>query len=313
VVQNSWSGEQLYLPDYIRNKLAFRGWIKEASLRRLLARKKIDLDKLYAASMRKNFRPVPLKLSLKIEGKSQFRDIRANNVVAEIPGKSGKRIVLLAHIDHLGQSPTLQGDQIFNGTIDNGAAVTALMLTTRILKEFSQTLNHGITILACQAEEEGLLGSTHYAMTTDRSNILAAINFESTPVWGESRSLMGVGARFSTLEDMLKEIARLENVRYEEFSLNNQGFFYRSDQYPFAQYDIPAVWISAGEDFASGRNHIREFFSGDYHTPRDEYDPDWDLGALKQTVKYALRLVDAIQTAPQPPRWKRRLTFPTMK
>ena len=196
--------------------------------------------------------------------------------------------------------------------MDNGSAVAALMLTTRILSQYRHRLRHGITVLACQAEEEGLLGSMHYAMNTDRSNILAAVNFESTPVWEESRSLMGVGARFSTLEDMLREIAAVEGVEYQEFSLNSQGFFYRSDQYSFARFGVPAVWISAGEETLSGTNTIRNFFAGKYHTPKDEFDPNWDLGALRQTIRYALMLVEKIDQAVEPPRWKRKLTFPTL-
>lgn len=313
VVQNSWSGEQLHLPESLNNNLKFSGWIKESSLRKVLARKKIDLDRLYASSMKKSFKPVPLNLSMKITGKSRHRQLTANNVLGEIPGKSGKRIVLLAHIDHLGLNPNIEGDQIFNGAIDNGSAVAAMMLTTRILSENRKQLNHSVTVLACQAEEEGLLGSLHYALNTDRSNILAAINFESSPVWENSKSLMGVGARFSTLEELLQDIAKEEGVTYTEFSLNDQGFFFRADQYPFAQLNIPALWISAGEEFGSGKNRIRDFFSGDYHTPKDEYHEDWDLGSLRQTIKYALMLVERLQTETRAPQWKRKLTFPTIK
>ena len=188
-----------------------------------------------------------------------------------------------------------------------------MLLTARVLNEFRSRLEHTITLLACQAEEEGLLGSMEYAMHADRTKIDAVINFESSPVWEESDSLFGVGARFSTLEDLLVEIAKEEGVAYEEFSMSDQGFFYRSDQYPFATHGIPAIWISAGERFRSGTNHLRDFFTGDYHTPRDEFDPAWDLGALRQTIKYAVRLVEKLDRAPEPPRWKIRLTFPTVE
>ena len=104
VVQNSWGGEELFLPKDIGGGLEFSGWIREDSLRGLLSSRGIDLDRLYQASMKKSFRPQPLKLRLKIEGKSRLREIRARNVVGEIPGKTGKRIVLLAHIVHLGTS-----------------------------------------------------------------------------------------------------------------------------------------------------------------------------------------------------------------
>ncbi len=312
VVRNSWSGEQLYLPDSLKGPLQFSGWIREASLRRLLTGRGIDLDRLYAASQRQDFQPVPLGIRMRIDGKSRRREVQASNVVARIPGRSTEQIVLIAHIDHLGINPTLTGDQIMNGAIDNGSAVAALMLSARILSECRDQLRHSITLLACQGEEEGLLGSTHYVANTDRSEIVAAINFESSPVWEDSASLMGVGARFSTIQDMLVEIAREQGVQYREFSLNDRGFFFRSDQYPFASRNIPAVWISAGEESVGGKNNLRDFFDGDYHSARDEYRPDWNLGALRQTVRYALMLVEKIDQSAEAPRWKRRLTFPTV-
>lgn len=310
VVRNSWSGESLHLPASLANGLEFAGWISEAGLRRLLATRGVDLDGLYAKSARPSFRPVPLGLEVELSGANAFREVRAANVVGEIPGRSGKRIVLVAHIDHLGVNPTLDGDQILNGAIDNGSAVAALLLGARILAAHRGELEHTVTVLACQAEEEGLLGSTYYASTVDPRSIAAAICFESTPVWGPSRSVMGVGAKYSTLEDLLRAVAAQSGLGVSEFSMSEQGFFFRSDQFSFAQRGIPSLWISAGEDFASGRNHLMEFFKGPYHTAADEFDPAWVLESLRQTIRTAVLLVAAIDAAPEPPRWKRRLPFP---
>ena len=310
VVRNSWTGEELFLPGSAHDEVEFSGWIREEPFRRVLAAKGIDLDRLYAASLRRDFRPVQLGFAIRAVGKNTFREVRARNVVGEIPGSTPERIVLIAHLDHFGVKPNLEGDQIMNGAIDNGSAVAALLLTARVLSENRGTLRHTVTVIACNAEEAGLLGSTYYVANTDRGSIVAAINFESSPVWEASGSVMGVGARYSTLEDMLQEVARDAGVKYSEFSMRDQGFFFRSDQFPFAHAGIPALWISAGEDFVSGRNRLREFFAGDYHTPRDQFDPSWSLDSLRQTVSYALGLVEKIDRSPERPRWKTRLTFP---
>jgi Zn-dependent M28 family amino/carboxypeptidase len=311
IVSNSWAKENLYLPASLENNLQFRGWIREESLKRLLALKGMPLEDLYAKSLNKDFHPIPLGWNVKISGQNSFRTLSTSNVIAEIPGKSAHRIVLSAHIDHLGKKESLAGDSIFNGAIDNGSAVAALLLTAKILKDLEKELPYTMTFLACQAEEAGLLGATYYVKQTDRSELVANINFESTPVWEKSGSLMGVGARFSTLEDMLREIAGEEKLQYADFSLSNQGFFYRSDQFPFAQNGIPAIWISAGEDFTSGKNHLKDYFvGGDYHTVKDEYHADWELESLRQTVRLALALIEKIGASKEPPRWKTRLTFP---
>jgi len=110
-----------------------------------------------------------------------------------------------------------------------------------------------------------------FVENADRAKIIADISFESTPVWEKSRDVMGMGARYSTFEDMIKEIAAKQGWAYSEFPMANQGFFYRLDQLPFARHNIPSVWLSAGERFVSGKNHLAEFLAGDnYHTVKDD-------------------------------------------
>jgi hypothetical protein len=92
--------------------------------------------------------------------------------------------------------------------------------------------------------------------------------------------------------------------------MSDRGFFYRSDQFSFARRGIPAVWISAGQDFESGTNHLYEFFIGDYHTVDDEYDPGWELASLRQTIEAAVLLVRRINLETPGIRWKGRMTFP---
>jgi Zn-dependent M28 family amino/carboxypeptidase len=86
--------------------------------------------------------------------------------------------------------------------------------------------------------------------------------------------------------------------------------FYRSDQFSFARYGIPSVWISAGEDELSGATTYTEFWGKDYHTVRDEFNPDWELEGMKQSIRYALLLIDHINSSQVAPRMKDALPFP---
>ena len=314
VVRNSWSGEQVYLPDDLKNDLVFRGWIKEKAIRTILQRKGIDLKELYKKSETRDFKPVPLGFKIKIYGKNSFRTIKANNVVGFIPGNDPrlkkKFIILSAHIDHLGKEPSLKGDNIFNGAIDNASAVASMIMTAKVLKEYQSHLKYSIVVLACQAEEAGLLGSRYFARSIDPSRAVLNINFESTPVWEKTTDFMAIGARYSTLEDILKEILKKQGLEYSYFSMSEQGFFYRSDQFSFARRGIPAIWISAGEKFVSGRNRIMEFFRGNYHTPKDEYNPNWPLESTLQTIRVGLLLIDYINRNQPRITWKGKMTFP---
>ena len=311
VVKNSWAGEELYLPASLQNDLKFRGWIREASLRALLAKGKVDLDRLYRRSLSRTFRPVDLGVKIRISGRNVFRRLETRNVIAELPGRSGKNIVLSAHIDHFGRDPRLEGDQIYNGAIDNGSAVAALALVAKVFAAAGRQMEYGLTFLVCQAEEAGLLGSKFFVSQADRRQIVTCINFESTPVWEKSLDAFAEGASFSTLDEMVRDVAAGQGLGYSRFSLGDQGLFYRSDQFPFAQAGIPAIWLSAGEKTVSGRNRIAEFFKGGaYHTVKDEFDPGWELEGLRQTVKLAVGLIEHLQRARELPRWKARLTFP---
>jgi hypothetical protein len=313
VVRNSWSGEELHLDSDLNNLLKFRCWIKEASLKKVLKAKRIDLKELYRQSLKKRFKPINLGFKIKVKGKNSYRQVLNHNVVAEIPGKSTKRIVLSAHIDHLGMKGSGREDNIFNGAIDNGTAVASMVMAAKILKKHQKDLYYTVTLLACNAEEAGLLGSKYYVRSTNRDNIIANINFESTPVWEKAKSIMGIGARFSTIEDMLILLAKKERIGYSYFSRSGQGYFYRSDQFPFAQYDIPSVWISAGEDDESGQNKYLNYWEQTYHTVDDEFDPGWPLEGMKQTIKFAVLLVDLMNKTKEEPTWKGNLTFPREK
>jgi Zn-dependent M28 family amino/carboxypeptidase len=311
VVRNSWSGEELYLPASLENDLKFRGWIREPSLKSLLAENKIDLENLYRKSLSRKFHPIDLGFKIRISGRNSFRQLNTRNVIGELSGRSGKNIVLSAHIDHFGRNEQLDGDQIFNGAIDNASAVAAMALVAKVFADAGKELHYGLTFLACQAEEAGLLGSKYFVANSKHEEIAANINFESTPVWEKSLDAFAEGGRYSTLEEAVRLVAAAQGLGYSRFSLTDQGLFYRSDQFPFAQAGIPAIWLSAGEKFASGRNHIAEFFKGGaYHTVKDEFDPAWELASLRQTIKLAVGLIEHLNLTRELPRWKARLTFP---
>ncbi len=310
VVVNSWSGEQVYLKSDLGNNLVWRAWITEKALVEVLQKHGIDIHELYKKSEQRDFKPVPLGFSFKVQGRNRSRRFTVNNVVARIPGKSDRKIVLSAHIDHLGIKSGMQGDNIFNGAIDNASAVASMVLTGKILNEHRDRLKYSVDLLACQAEEHGLLGSTFYVRNADRTKLVTNINFESTPVWDKAASIMAVGGGFSSLGDMVRRLALRQGLKYSTFSMVEQGFFYRSDQFPFARYGIPSIWLSAGEDDASGTFQYARYWKEHYHTVKDEYDPTWKLESMRQTIQSAVRLVHAVHRSKADPQWKNNLTFP---
>jgi len=317
VVRNSWAGEELYLPSALDNNLLFRGWIREKKLKKVLAAEGISLEELYRKSESREFNPVKLGITAGMEGGAEWREFTARNVTGFIPGTDRKlknrSIILSAHIDHLGIKSSVKGDSIFNGAIDNGSAVATMIAAAKALVEQRDKLKYSVIVLACNAEEAGLLGSRYFAGSLNPEEIVADINFESTPVWEKTTDFIAVGARYSDLEDIIREILKERNLEYSYFSMSNQGFFYRSDQFSFARRGIPSVWLSAGEDYTGGVNRLREFFLGNYHTVDDEFDPGWKLESTLQTVEVTLDLINYLNSRNQALEWKGRMTFPVEK
>ncbi len=316
VVENSFGGELLFLPSALENDLRFRAWIREEKLREVLEAKNISLDDLYRQSESREFRPVELGFGMDLSGRVSYREAKTRNVVGVVPGSDpvlkDKAIVLTAHLDHLGMNPDLEGDQVFNGALDNTTGVAAITLAAKIFKDRQEDLRYSLIVVACEAEESGLLGSAYFAQQVDPSKVVANINLDSPSVWGKTRDFQAIGGRFSTLEDILKEILEEEGFYYSYYSQSNQGSFYRSDQFNFAKQGIPALMLSPGEDYVSGGNPKDEYHSK-YHTVEDEFDPNWPLDSFVETIKITTLMIDYLNRNTPELKWKGKMTFPVDK
>ena len=131
---------------------------------------------------------------------------------AKFPAKPEQNIVISAHIDHFGRNEQLDGDQIFNGAIDNGSAVAAMALVAKILR---RSRNHSILrphLPGLPGRRGRTAGLQIFRGQCRARNIAANINFESTPVWEQSPDVFAVGARYSTLEDLVRKDRRCSRL-----------------------------------------------------------------------------------------------------
>src|SRR6185369_510946 len=138
VVRNSWGGEHSYLhraPNEPALKLA--AWITGDVAKQLFKAAGQDLDALTKAAASRDFKPVVLggyHLSGTVGSKSRSFDTA--NVVARLEGSdpvlSREAILYSAHHDHLGIDPTMTGDNIYNGAIDNASGCALLIEMARV-------------------------------------------------------------------------------------------------------------------------------------------------------------------------------------
>lgn len=207
------------------------------------------------------------------------KDVKAVDVVAFLPGSDPKLkdevLVFSAHYDHIGLNPD-GPDKVNNGADDDGSGTTGII---EIARAFTQAKKEGhgprrsILFLGNVGEEKGLLGSEYYTShpVIPLSRTIADLNidmigrtgFEHQGKPDSSNYVYVIGS--SMLSSTLHTVNESANSKYTNLVLDYKyddpndpnRFYYRSDHYNFAKYEVPIIF----------------YFDGvhqDYHKPGDE-------------------------------------------
>lgn len=307
VVVNSWSGPQFSLPpsEDPAPRLTMAGWISGDAAKNLFAKAGADFDALKAAAAVQGFKPVPLAAKLSTQFASRIRNILSTNVVAMLPGsqRADEAIVYSAHWDHFGRDPKLSGDQIYNGAIDNGTGLAALLELADAFAHQQPPPQRSVLFLATTLEEAGLLGSQYYTLhpIVPLNKTVADINMDILLPIGRTHDMEIIGYGQSQLDDYLKAALAAQNRVIVADEQPEKGMFYRSDQLNFARQGVPVLYAHGGFDKldggkAAGRAANDDYTKNHYHKPADNYDPNWDFAGVIEDVNalYAVgkRLAD---------------------
>eukprot|EP00913_Durusdinium_trenchii_P016220 g15243.t2 len=172
----------------------------------------------------------------------QLRRFQGRNVLGLISGNVAPRevVVIAGHHDHLGE----QGNEIYNGAVDNCTGVAMMLATARLLKDIS--LGRSVLFMAPTAEECGMLGSEFYAQHPlvggQLIQPIAAFAFDVGNVWGKTADLAILGFGKSTLDPLLMEAAESQKLRIIPDQQPKMGLFYRSDHWSFVRHGVPGVF-----------------------------------------------------------------------
>jgi hypothetical protein len=168
VVKNSWGGEQFDLPikDDPDPRLPVQGWMNGATAEKLFAGAHQDLAALRIAANHRGFKPVALAdARFSVDLVSRIRHAQSRNVIGVLPGgeRPDEAVMYSAHWDHLGTHAEEPGDNIFNGAVDNGTGVAALLEIAEAFTVQDPKPKRSVVFLFDTLEESGLLGSKYYA------------------------------------------------------------------------------------------------------------------------------------------------------
>jgi Zn-dependent M28 family amino/carboxypeptidase len=236
--------------------------------------------------------------------------ITSPNVVGRRPGAdpvlAGQHTVLSAHLDHLGIKDVGTGgsDHIYNGALDNGAGVAALLEVARAASAARDRPRRSMLFIATTGEEKGLLGADYFARhpTVPIGQIVGDVDLDMPLLLYPFTDVIAFGANHSTIGPLVAKAAAPMNVKLSPDPMPEQGIFTRSDHYQFVRQGIPAVFLATG--MASGGDKIwSEFLNGAYHSPRDDVTQniDWEAGARVAEVNY--RIAREMSDADERPLW----------
>jgi Zn-dependent M28 family amino/carboxypeptidase len=273
VVSGSWSRENfdIQTPDKNMARPAVEGWITTDRAKELLTASGQDFDALKKAAVTKDFKPVVLNAKADITVKNTLREINSNNVVAKLEGADptlkDEYVIYSAHWDHLGIDPKLQGDQIYNGALDNASGTAALLEIAKGFTKITPAPKRSMLFLAVTAEEKGLLGAKYYA-----TNPLYPLN---------------------------KTVA---NINMDGFYYRSDHFEFAKQGVPALYTDSGVDYV--GKDANYSKQKRDEYTEKDYHKVSDQIKPDWDLSGAVEDAQLLTTIGWRVAQADKIPEWK---------
>lgn len=173
------------------------------------------------------------QVKIRIEAETGPR--HTENLLLDIPGRSGDWVVLSAHID---------GHHLSESAMDNGTGLAAVLNSLRAVLPCADKFERGLRIGFFTVEEWALAGSAAYvdAMSdTERDAIKLNINLDS--VAGDP-DITALTSGFEKAEAWLVEQAAGNGHKLGA----HRPLMRNSDHFNFARHGIPAARLVAGFD-----------------------------------------------------------------
>ena len=300
------------------SRAAFEGWVQRATADTLFEMAGLDFEAAKQQAADRAFEPIPLGVSGSLRIRNELRRIASQNVAAKIEGGGApdEVVMYVAHWDHLGVDPSLDGDQIFNGAADNATGTAGLVEIARAFMAAPEPPRRSILLLAVTAEEQGLLGSRHYGENPlyPAAQTVAALNMDVLNQWGRTRDLTIVGMGQSELDGVAAEVAVSLGRTLGPDPEPEKGFYYRSDHFSFAKAGIPAFYADPGVEYLDkppgyGIEKRAEYTANDYHAVSDEVKPDWDLSGAAEDLTFLYRMGARLAAGDDWPAWSETSEF----
>ena len=258
-------------------------------------------------------KPVPrFDLPFRLQGRitASRSSLSSPNIVARLPGRdpklAGQYVAVSAHLDHLGIGAPINGDNLYNGAMDDASGVaTVLDIAHRLTRGVRP--RRSLLFLIVTAEEKGLLGSHYFARhpTVPPGSIVADLNFDMPlPLW-TLKAVFAPGEGESTLGADARAVAGQQGLTLAPDALPDRNVFIRTDQFSFVREGVPSLAFKFG--FAKDTpefNIEHEWRANRYHAPSDDLEQP---GVMREEAArldaYVAALALRVANADSRPAW----------
>ena len=320
VVESSWTGPQFNMEakDGHMGRVKVEAWTSSKASRTLFERAGLDYDAETKAASVRGYKAKSLGQNVSIDIKNTIRHSTSKNVLGMIRGSESpdEYFVYMAHWDHLGIDPTKEGDNIYNGALDNATGTAALLELAEAYASADTPPKRSVVFLAVTAEEQGTLGSAYYAANPvfPLNKTVAGLNMDGLNIIGRTKDITVTGYGLSELDAVLISEAGKKGRRVEPEATPERGYYYRSDHFELAKEGVPMIYPDGGIDHEKhgkeyGLAKAEEYVAKNYHKPSDEYDPSWDLSGAQADVRLFYHVGRSVVDGGKWPNWNEGTEF----
>ena len=219
------------------------------------------------------------------------------NVVGLLPGSDptlrSEWVVFTAHFDHVSGPADEEGDAIYNGADDNASGTAAIMEVAQAFMMLPNPPARSLAFALVSGEEKGLLGARHFARgaSLPQESMVADINADMVSM-NSPEGIFVFGQELTTLGPILDRVVEAHpevGISIMENEWPQLPLFQMSDQFAFAQEEIPGIF----------------FFSGlheNLHRPSDELE-DVDCDKAARVARLIFHFGYEVAQATEKPQW----------
>ena len=237
---------------------------------------------------------------------SKGAPVHMSNVIGLLEGSDPKLkkeyVVVSAHLDHLGIGRPVNGDNLYNGAMDNASGSASVIECAKIMAAQPHP-KRSVLFITLAGEELGELGSQYFATkpTVPKKDIVADLNMDMYLPLFPLRFIEVQGLGESTLGNDARAAFQLNDIEVQFDKQPDENRFVRSDQVNFAKQGIPALAFKFGwTPDSPEQKTFMDWVKTRYHKPSDDLQQPVDKVAAAQFTVVLAQLMTRVANGPRP-------------